>query len=190
MLISKAKIEFPEICPENCKFKNLIRDYKKNHEICFCFDCPIYRCAPSKYHIIMSSEEYREDWATEWKTWFDSGMNKNPNLSTELATFQCEDGDEDATIERLDIPDIIYNFNNNFIDAMNKRREQLIDFSNYQLEELFFDIKYSFKKLVYLIKNIDKPDDFQNAKLREIQDTCCDLANFSMAIYNRMERKT
>lgn len=77
MKVSKAKIEFPVDCPKECPEKGKPKLFYQRQGN-FCYRCPIFSCR-GKFPIV-EPEEYREDWAREWKKWFASGMKGLPNL--------------------------------------------------------------------------------------------------------------
>ena len=79
-----AGIEFPDSCPQGCPFKQETFDQSS-----LCTRCPIFNCKQFPFpcedgtEIMMSliePNEYREDWAKEWKRWFDEGMKDYPEL--------------------------------------------------------------------------------------------------------------
>jgi hypothetical protein len=80
-----AGIEFPDKCPTDCPEKGKPFDQGDA-----CTRCPIFNCTPFDYPdpdtdevykmSMVEPDEYREDWAKEWKKWFDAGMKGLPNL--------------------------------------------------------------------------------------------------------------
>jgi hypothetical protein len=73
MLIA-GKIEVPDECPKNCKYRGE-PFYQGNA----CSRCPIFNCKRDDEGIcLIEPEDYREDWAIEWKKFFDTG--KEPKL--------------------------------------------------------------------------------------------------------------
>jgi len=76
-----AGIEFPDNCPENCPEKK--RPFFQGN---VCSRCPIFSCkeGPSPYDgtkwRLVEPDEYREDWAIEFKKWFDNDMTGIPKL--------------------------------------------------------------------------------------------------------------
>ena len=75
MKISDAKIEIPDSCPQNCPEKG-----KPFYQGNLCSRCPIFNCSGDPEYALLRPEEYREDWAKEWKKWFDKGMKGFPDL--------------------------------------------------------------------------------------------------------------
>jgi len=91
MLVSKRKIEIPDICPPDCKFRGDISQGG------WCHRCPVLNCGgtlvsedeyyrdfvhPNEknshpypkdgyYFRLLEPENYREDWTEEWKKFFD-----------------------------------------------------------------------------------------------------------------------
>jgi len=78
VLISKNKIEIPDSCPEKCSLRS---DYLYQGNICS--RCPIFNCEAIENHDeifrLLEPEDYREDWAIEWKRFFDGEIDY-PNL--------------------------------------------------------------------------------------------------------------
>jgi hypothetical protein len=73
MLISN-KYEIPDKCPKNCPHKKE-PFYQGN----MCTRCPIFNCSKDKNNFcLIEPENYREDWAKEWYTFFTTG--KRPVL--------------------------------------------------------------------------------------------------------------
>jgi hypothetical protein len=77
MFVSQAKIEIPDVCPPNCELKGI--DANING---WCDYCPIFNCmstpVPAEFGVgstfkLIEPEDYREDWAEEWKKFFDTG---------------------------------------------------------------------------------------------------------------------
>ena len=70
MIVSKD-VEIPDSCPDNCPEKDS-PFYQGNA----CSRCPIFNCTPcpGDGFVLCPPEEYRHDWAVEWKRWFDEGM--------------------------------------------------------------------------------------------------------------------
>jgi len=68
--------EFQTTCPAVCPGK---LDPAGQGSICH--RCPILNCIPdSSGFILLAAEDYRPDWAKEWRRWFDSGMIGYPYL--------------------------------------------------------------------------------------------------------------
>jgi len=68
MLFSKDKIEIPDNCPDNCVFKEDLIQFDQS---CMCTRCPIFNCMKdSSGFCMIEPENYREDWALEWKKFF------------------------------------------------------------------------------------------------------------------------
>jgi hypothetical protein len=76
MLIGKNKIQIPDNCPVNCP----VRDepfYQGN----LCSRCPIFNCSSDEDGFcLIEPEDYREDWAEDFKKWFDSDFKEYPRL--------------------------------------------------------------------------------------------------------------
>lgn len=68
--------EFPDSCPENCRFKGDIGKYGQGS---ICVSCPIFCCA-GENPPLGPPEEYRKDWAEVWFNWFKSDMVQEPVL--------------------------------------------------------------------------------------------------------------
>lgn len=66
-----AGIEFPDSCPGKCK----MHPYSFIHcgQSSPCMRCPIFNCGGS-VHLI-EPKDYREDWAKEWKRFFDGEVD-------------------------------------------------------------------------------------------------------------------
>jgi hypothetical protein len=81
MLVSKKKIQIPDNCPENCPIKKE-PFYQSN----LCSRCPIFNCRRDEDDFcLLEPEDYREDWAEEFKEWFDSGFKEYPELRLKCA---------------------------------------------------------------------------------------------------------
>lgn len=68
------QFEVPDKCPENCEFKDDIRNYGQS---AMCIRCPILNCVPIKDEegeefCLIEPEDYRNDWAKEWQEFFKS----------------------------------------------------------------------------------------------------------------------
>jgi len=59
-------IEVPDKCPDNCEFVDEFRNYGQN---AICGRCPVFCCVGPD--PLLPPEEYRMDWAIEWKKFFD-----------------------------------------------------------------------------------------------------------------------
>ena len=78
MIIGKQ--EFPDDCPLDCPEKA-----KSFFQGNLCCRCPIFNCKKVKGpdgepFSLLEPHEYREDWAKEFKKWFDGGMIWVPHL--------------------------------------------------------------------------------------------------------------
>ena len=77
-----GKYEFPDSCPLNCAM--LKEDFYQGS---LCTRCPIFNCKKltgpngEKDWSLLRPEDYRLDWAKEWKRWFDRGMTGWPELT-------------------------------------------------------------------------------------------------------------
>jgi hypothetical protein len=63
-------VEFPEKCPKKCPGKEG-PFYQGN----LCSRCPIFNCTTE--YKLMEPKEYRKDWASDFKKWFDSDFNND-----------------------------------------------------------------------------------------------------------------
>lgn len=79
MKVEIGGVEFESTCPSKCPGRS-----EPMSQGGLCFRCPIFNCIPSpndpEQFVLLRPEEYRKDWAREWKRWFDSGMNGLPKL--------------------------------------------------------------------------------------------------------------
>ncbi len=67
---------FPTECPKNCPEKKTAF-----YQGCYCSRCPIFSCVDrGGGFVLLEPEEYREDWAKNWKEWFDNSMVGRPGL--------------------------------------------------------------------------------------------------------------
>jgi hypothetical protein len=70
-----SDIEFPDKCPPECP---LLKEpfYQGN----LCTRCPVINC--TGIIVMIDPDDYRHDWAVEFKKWFDSGCGykKYPKL--------------------------------------------------------------------------------------------------------------
>lgn len=74
--------EFPDKCPDGCPHRDKDEIVTQGS---VCYRCPLYCCSPRLDHhrdvfYFVEPEEYRPDWAAEWRRWFDSGMAGEPEL--------------------------------------------------------------------------------------------------------------
>jgi hypothetical protein len=76
--------EFPEECPKKCPGKD-----DNIGQGGLCYRCPIFNCQKFDYTqedgkvfkiSMLRPDQYREDWAKNWKKWFDTGMKGYPQL--------------------------------------------------------------------------------------------------------------
>jgi hypothetical protein len=68
--------EFNKKCPVNCPGKERPIDQGG-----ICFRCPIFNCSPDRDGFsLLEPNNYRSDWALEFKKWFDAGMKDYPTL--------------------------------------------------------------------------------------------------------------
>jgi len=72
---SELQYEYPEKCPENCSLKP-----ESFYQGCACMRCPVLCCKDDDdgYSPIIEPEDFRDDWAAEWETFFRIG--KEPEL--------------------------------------------------------------------------------------------------------------
>lgn len=68
-------VDFDEGCPDDCPGKE---EFKTHMQGGMCHRCPIFNCTGD--FRLMEPEEYREDWAVEWRRWFDGGKDGRPSL--------------------------------------------------------------------------------------------------------------
>lgn len=74
--------EFKSDCPIDCP--EIEKPFYQGN---MCCRCPIFNCTPladDPDFVLMEPDEYREDWAVEWKRWFDCGMKGRVNLKLYL----------------------------------------------------------------------------------------------------------
>jgi len=76
LIISKSKIEIPDLCPKDCIFKY---DLKKYGQQSICTRCPVLCCKEINGICLIGPENFRKDWAEEWKLFFD-GKTDVPKL--------------------------------------------------------------------------------------------------------------
>lgn len=69
-------IEIPDECPVNCSFKeNML------YQGSMCHRCPVFNCKKDEEGFsLLEPEEYRKDFALEWKHFFDTGAFPQLNL--------------------------------------------------------------------------------------------------------------
>lgn len=79
MVISDKKIEIPDECPEDCRFKDDIQLYGQN---AMCGRCPIFNCRTDLkndpegiYTPMVEAEGFRSDWAKQFKKFFDGDID-------------------------------------------------------------------------------------------------------------------
>lgn len=77
MLVGKNKVNLPDECPKDCPYYNDISNYGQG---AICRSCPLFVCTGERDYVLVSAEEFRDDWAVEWKEFFDTGMKKMPHL--------------------------------------------------------------------------------------------------------------
>lgn len=65
-----AGIEFPDKCPEDCRLKGDLKFFSQNS---LCTRCPVFTC--SGEDALIRAGSYREDWAMEWKRFFDGEVD-------------------------------------------------------------------------------------------------------------------
>jgi len=69
------KIEIPDECPENCKFKG-----ESFYQGSMCSRCPVFCCVvDDNGFCLIDAPHYREDWAQEFAKFF-AGESDYPNL--------------------------------------------------------------------------------------------------------------
>ena len=87
MLVAN-KYEFVEECPINCKFKDDMSEHGQNS---ICGRCPVFVCKPDpKYGALVDAPGYREDWAKEWKMFFDGEIEKPTLAMTIVSTTEID----------------------------------------------------------------------------------------------------
>jgi hypothetical protein len=90
---SKLQFEAPDKCPENCLYKDDIRNYGQN---AICRYCPIFACTPVPAPegggtiCMVEPEGFRDDWAEEWARYFKDGTP--PTLRFEITKKEDSDG--------------------------------------------------------------------------------------------------
>ena len=76
-MIIANKYEVPDKCPVDCSLKRDIKEFGQNS---LCIRCPVFNCAQPKteedkmYLPLIEPEHYREDWALEWKMFFENDI--------------------------------------------------------------------------------------------------------------------
>jgi len=71
---------FPDKCPDGCPEKGESFPFYQGN---ICSRCPIFNCTPLKgdpEFTLIRPEDYRPDWALEWKKWLDNDMKGIPKL--------------------------------------------------------------------------------------------------------------
>lgn len=91
-----AGIEFPDGCPAKCPGMKDPFDQSG-----LCSRCPIFNCetvegVDRKPFRMIEPEDYRKDWAAEWRRWFDGGMKGLPQLRLELEPLYYGEAAESA----------------------------------------------------------------------------------------------
>ena len=75
MLIAN-EVKIPDECPKDCSFKKDIEHFGQNS---ICIRCPVLNCREFEMEGQMTSllrpEDYRLDWAKEWKKFFDKEID-------------------------------------------------------------------------------------------------------------------
>ena len=78
MIIANS-IEIPDECPKSCSGK--LDSFDQGS---LCTRCPVFCCTPVMFDgenlCLIAPEDYRLDWAIEWKKWFDNGTLGLPDL--------------------------------------------------------------------------------------------------------------
>lgn len=64
-------IEVPDVCPKDCKF--IIGPFYQGN---MCSRCPVFNCAHTKGFCLIEPEDYRLDWAKEWKRFFNGEVDE------------------------------------------------------------------------------------------------------------------
>lgn len=78
---SDFQFEVPDKCPENCTEKP-----EHFYQGCMCTQCPIFTCKEpitdedKKYMPVISAQNFRNDWAKEWETFFKLGIHPQLKL--------------------------------------------------------------------------------------------------------------
>ena len=71
MIVSHAKIEFPDTCPGDCPERQTVF-FQGNT----CYRCPVLNCAKDENGFcLVEPEGYNPEFAREFKSWFDSGFD-------------------------------------------------------------------------------------------------------------------
>jgi len=81
-----AGIDFPDKCPKDCFYSNGLQQFGQNSA---CIRCPVLNCCGSE--PLIRPDGYREDWAIEWKKFFDSKYEYIPMLYFENKTLKKVD---------------------------------------------------------------------------------------------------
>ena len=67
---------FGTVCPRKCLGWE---EYFDQGGICY--RCPIFNCTPDKNGFcLLEPDDYRQDWAKEFRKWFNNGCIGYPNL--------------------------------------------------------------------------------------------------------------
>lgn len=73
--------EFPERCPADCRFRG---DFYERGQASICIRCPVFCCIEIDGFRLLEPDDYREDWAAEWKRFFDGEVDY-PSLKFEIS---------------------------------------------------------------------------------------------------------
>jgi hypothetical protein len=75
-------MQFPDKCPENCKYKDDISRYGQNS---ICFRCPVLVCEydPNLKLRRIEIADYRKDWAYVWYRFFYDGVEPDLQIFKE-----------------------------------------------------------------------------------------------------------
>lgn len=90
-------VEFPDSCPLECPGHSQMKGhgglcYRCPIFVCREFDCPPDRNGNVIPMRLVEPEDYRPDWAREWRRWFDGGMKGYPELSLKIMEGKNGDG--------------------------------------------------------------------------------------------------
>lgn len=71
MLVSEKRIEIPDTCPKECPEPESPWYQCQNG---LCYRCPVLICKKNTDDglCLVAPEDYRPDWAKEFRAWFDS----------------------------------------------------------------------------------------------------------------------
>jgi len=76
-------MQFPDKCPENCKYKDDISRYGQNS---ICFRCPVLVC-----HF-EPDPDYRKDWAYTWYRFFYDGVEPDLQIYNQIEEETIQPG--------------------------------------------------------------------------------------------------